>query len=594
MRSLRRDPAVLQDQDARGAADGRQPVGDDDRRPARPSPAQGVEHRRLGDRVHGGGRLVENQDRRVLQQRPREAETLPLAAGEGGSRLVDRGAVAPRQAGDGVMDLRVARRPLDLRVRGVEPPVADVVGDRAGEEQRVLGHQGDPLAQRAETVGGGVAPVEQHAPGRRREEPRDQVREGGLAGPGRADDGHQLAGPRVEADAVEDGARAVVREPDRLEADVPGQAAGVRRVRRIADLRLQRQDVAHPAGPDHRLLQCAHGVGDLGDRVVDPRQVGGDDEQLADGQRPVDDAQAADDENGGGAGQRHRGHGQREERLPPGEAHPRPRGVAAGAGEAAELAPFAGEALDRGDRPQRLPGPFDQPRFQHLDLLGPLAQGRRVVAQAEVQERRHGQRQQREGRVEGQDHGEHHAQMQRREGDGQRAAGDQVVDAVRVGVQPVHRVRRAVGEVVPEGQRLQVLQQADPQVVDHPLAHVHLDLGMRQADRLRGQLDEQAAAGEQRQQGDRAQVGGERKEGDQRGGKRPVAEHAVHDQLQRPRRRGDEADLDQRQPQDGADARAVGPEEGRRPAEQGHGVSVYVRRRRAARPRPGRRRGLLE
>ena len=99
-----------------------------------------------------------------------------------------------------------------------------------------------------------------------------------------------------------------------------------------------------------------------------------------------------------------------------------------------------------------------------------------MIAQTQVQKRRHGQGQQGEGGVEGQDHDEHHAEVQRGQRDGQRAAGDEVVDAVGVGVQPVHRVRRAVGEMVPEGQRLQVLQQPAAQVVDDPLAHVHFDL----------------------------------------------------------------------------------------------------------------------
>ena len=404
------------------------------------------------------------------------------------------------------------------------------------------------------------------------------MHQGRLAGPGRADDGDHLAGPGFEVHAVEDGAHAVVRERDRLEADVPGQAAGVHRVRRVGNLGLQRQDVAHAARPHDRLLQIAHGMGDLGHRVVDSRQVGDDDEQLADGQRLVDDAEPAHDENHRRAGQRHRGHGQGEEGLLPGQAHPRPRGVAAGAGEAAELVPLSGEALDRRDRPQRLVGALDESGLEHLDLLGPLAQRRRVVAQAQVQERRHGQREQRQRRVHGQDHDEHDRQMQRGQRDGQRAAGDEVVDAVGVGVQPVDRVRRPVGEMVPEGQGLQVLQKAAPQVVHDPLAHVHLDLRVREAHGLRGQLDGQAAGGEQRQQRDRSQVGDERQSGNERRGERLPAEHAVDDQLQRPRRGGGQPDLDQRQPQDGGDTSPVGPEERRRPTDESHGVSVYARR----------------
>ena len=52
------------------------------------------------------------------------------------------------------MRVRRARRRLDLRVGGVEPAVADVLGDRSGDEDGLLQHHRDAAAQRV----GGVAP----------------------------------------------------------------------------------------------------------------------------------------------------------------------------------------------------------------------------------------------------------------------------------------------------------------------------------------------------------------------------------------------------------------------------------------------------
>ena len=56
--------------------------------------------------------------------------------------------------------------------------------------------------------------------------------------------------------------------------------------------------------------------------------------------------------------------------------------------------------------------------------------------------------------------------------------------------------------------------------MDDPLAHVHLDLRMRETDGLGGQFEEKTAAGEQRQQGDGSQVRDEGKQGGERRGER--------------------------------------------------------------------------
>ena len=52
--------------------------------------------RRLGLEVDGAGGLVEDQDRRVLQESARERHALPLASGEGHAALADLRVCSPR------------------------------------------------------------------------------------------------------------------------------------------------------------------------------------------------------------------------------------------------------------------------------------------------------------------------------------------------------------------------------------------------------------------------------------------------------------------------------------------------------------------
>ena len=100
-----------------GVLDGRQPVRDDQRRP-RPVRHRRIEpglHLLLRLRVERRGRLVEDQDVRVTDQRAREREALALPSGE--QAVCDAGAVAEGQRGDEVVGVGRAGRGDDLRAR---------------------------------------------------------------------------------------------------------------------------------------------------------------------------------------------------------------------------------------------------------------------------------------------------------------------------------------------------------------------------------------------------------------------------------------------------------------------------------------------
>src|SRR5439155_23872034 len=92
--------AIVEDDDAVGMADGRQAMGHDERRPALHQTPEGVEHRRLGVGVEGRRRLVEDEDRRVLDEGARDRQPLLLADREGHAALAHPRRVAVGQVVD--------------------------------------------------------------------------------------------------------------------------------------------------------------------------------------------------------------------------------------------------------------------------------------------------------------------------------------------------------------------------------------------------------------------------------------------------------------------------------------------------------------
>ena len=104
-------------------------MGDDEGGAAFHECRQRVLHLPLGDGVERRGRLVEQQDRRVAQERPGDRHPLPLPAGEVRAARPDARRQPLGQAGDEVGELRRVqdRGEVAARERGVEQ--GDVVGE---------------------------------------------------------------------------------------------------------------------------------------------------------------------------------------------------------------------------------------------------------------------------------------------------------------------------------------------------------------------------------------------------------------------------------------------------------------------------------
>src|SRR5260221_3226374 len=121
--------AILRGQDEGGSGGGAEPMGDHEGRPPRHQTLDTVDDERFGFAVDGAGRLVEDEDRRILEKGARDGDPLPLAARQPGAAITNGCLVALRQAHDEIMRLSCPCRRHDLRERSIRSTVADILGD---------------------------------------------------------------------------------------------------------------------------------------------------------------------------------------------------------------------------------------------------------------------------------------------------------------------------------------------------------------------------------------------------------------------------------------------------------------------------------
>ena len=148
-------------------------------------------------------RLVQQQDRAIGEDRARDREALPLAAGEPDAALAEIAVEALRQLRDELGGERGVAGIPHFRIGGVEPPVADVFEDRRGEDHRILRHHGEPRAHFARIGAAHVDAIDAHRALLRIVEAQQQLEHGRLAGAGRSDQRHLFAGRDLEREVVE-------------------------------------------------------------------------------------------------------------------------------------------------------------------------------------------------------------------------------------------------------------------------------------------------------------------------------------------------------------------------------------------------------
>ena len=144
------DAPAIDDDDHVRLDDRGEAVRDDERGPAVQDGAQRFLDDLLRLRIHAARRLVEDDDARVRQDDAGEGDQLPLPDAQAAAALADLCLVPFGQSGDEVVDADRARRRLHLRIRCVQFAVADILGDRRGEEEGILQDDAELAAQRVQ------------------------------------------------------------------------------------------------------------------------------------------------------------------------------------------------------------------------------------------------------------------------------------------------------------------------------------------------------------------------------------------------------------------------------------------------------------
>src|SRR5580704_11348306 len=149
------------------------------------------------------GGFIQNQNGRVLEQCARDRQALALASTELLLSLPDHGFETLRHAFDKFLGQRVAGGGANLIGCRIRAAIADIVGHRIVEQERVLRYNADFFPQRRQTQVAKIAPVNKDRAPLDIVESRHQVRERGLprsAGPHQRD---YLAHSYIQTDRIE-------------------------------------------------------------------------------------------------------------------------------------------------------------------------------------------------------------------------------------------------------------------------------------------------------------------------------------------------------------------------------------------------------
>ena len=313
MRSLLDDVSSVDDVDAVGVEDRRQPVRDGKGRPAHHELVERRLHDLLALRIERRRRLVEDQNAWILQDGACDRDALTLTARKIQAAFTDLRLISFGKLQDEFLGVRRTRCLLDLLVRRVEPAVADVFAHTARKEHRFLRHDADLLAQGVERHVAHVVTVDLDHAFVHLVETRDEIRDRRLARARRADEGDELSGARLKRHMRECGSALLVGKGHVLDGDAPfnfGQRNGPFLVMN----RLFHVDhVKDAIGRRHRTLHGAVDAADALDRVREIHGIRQKRNESARRQITLHDLVAADPQDKGDRDRREELHGRCQE-----------------------------------------------------------------------------------------------------------------------------------------------------------------------------------------------------------------------------------------------------------------------------------------
>jgi hypothetical protein len=133
MGALLDNPATIDHQEPIGAPYRAEPVGNDQRGSSHQQLSHGIldEPLALGVQIAGG--LVQDEDRRVLENGTGDGDALPLTSRQLDAPLADDRIVAVRQTLDELVGMGAPGSGLDLILGGARAGISNVLPNRAAE-----------------------------------------------------------------------------------------------------------------------------------------------------------------------------------------------------------------------------------------------------------------------------------------------------------------------------------------------------------------------------------------------------------------------------------------------------------------------------
>ena len=142
---------------------------------------------RSNSEIERGSGFVEQDEVRVLEQRARNRNALPLAPGELGSVLAGRRVVSAGKRHDEIVRVGRARRVDDLGFARTCAPHGNIFADRAAKQEHILPDIGNLAAQGAARHRCDILAVDDDAAAVRLMEAQQQIEDRGLAAAGGTD-----------------------------------------------------------------------------------------------------------------------------------------------------------------------------------------------------------------------------------------------------------------------------------------------------------------------------------------------------------------------------------------------------------------------
>ena len=156
----------------------------------------------LGDRVHRGGGLVQDEDLRLGQDRTGKAQKLLFAGGEQVAPLAHVGVQPLFQLLDHALGAHELQGGVNILIRGVGVAVEQIVPHGAGEEMRRLQHIADRVMQPELGALPRVPSVDEHPPRRRLIEAANEICQRRFARAGLPHDGEIRAKGDFEVEVL--------------------------------------------------------------------------------------------------------------------------------------------------------------------------------------------------------------------------------------------------------------------------------------------------------------------------------------------------------------------------------------------------------